>query len=181
MILPAVSVLASRVNNPNMKDSHKLDKVFAYLNCTKDVVVKYKCDVDINLEAYIDASWATHKDCKSRTGVILMMCGAAIGGWSYKQKMVTRHSTEAEIVALTDGLSEVIWSKRWLNEQGHSVGKIRVYQDNEAVLKLMKSDRRTHQRTKHLDARYSPHGCEFNDKTINGEILYVFVGLCYWK
>ena len=83
-----------------------------------------------------------------------MMCGAAIDGWSYKQMMVTRHSKEAEIVGLTDGLSEVIWSKKWLNEQGHSVSKIRVYQDNEAVLKLMKSDRRTHQRTKHLDARY---------------------------
>ena len=34
------------------------------------------------------------------------------------------------------------------------IGKVRVHQDNEAVLKLMKSDRRTHQRTKHLDARY---------------------------
>ena len=153
-ILTAVSVLASKVNKATEEDKSRLNKIFAYLNYTKDELVKFKCDVDVNLQAYVDASWAVHKDCKSRTGVVLMMSGAAVGGWSYKQKIVTKHSTEAEIVGLTDGLSEVVWGKRWLMKQGYNLNRVKVYQDNDAVIKLMRSDRRTHQRTKHLDVRY---------------------------
>ena len=83
-----------------------------------------------------------------------MIGGAAVGGWSYKQKMVTRHSTESEIVGLTDGLSEVVWSKKWLEKSGYDQGPVDVWQDNEAVTKLIGSERRTHQRTKHIDARF---------------------------
>ena len=153
-ILPAISFLASRVNKANKKDKSKLDKIFAYLNETKYELIKYKCNSKVELSSFIDASWATHEDCKGRSGIILMMAGAAVGGWSYKQKMVTRNSTESEIVALTDGLSEVVWAKKWLGGQGYSMRPIKVYQDNEAVIKLIASERRTHQRTKHIDARY---------------------------
>ena len=154
VVLTAISFLASRVNKANQKDKSKLNKIFAYLNETKYQLTKYKCNTKVELQSFIDASWATHEDCKGRTGVILTMGGAAIGGWSYKQRMVTRNSTESEIVALTDGLSEVVWAKKWLTSQGYVLGAINVYQDNQAVIELIASERRTHQRTKHIDARY---------------------------
>ncbi|CAN0444816.1 unnamed protein product, partial [Ectocarpus fasciculatus] len=103
---------------------------------------------------YIDASWATHDDGHGRTGIVIMIADCAVASWTSKQKMVTRSSTESEIVALSDGITQVMWFKLWMGEEGHSVAPIKVYQDNEAVLKLMRSPRRTNQRTKHLDVRF---------------------------
>ena len=102
----------------------------------------------------MDASWAVHDDCHGCTGIVLMLAGCAVAAWSYKQKMVTRSFTESEIVALSDALSRIIWFRRWIKAQGLDIPSTTVYQDNEAVIKLMRDERRTHQRTKHLDARY---------------------------
>ena len=46
---------------------------------------------------------------------------------------MTRSSTEAEIVALSDGITQVMWFKLWMGEQGHQVAPVSVHQDNEAV------------------------------------------------
>jgi hypothetical protein len=62
---------------------------------------------------YIDASFGVHADGTSRTGVVLMLAGAIVGAWSGKQKLVTKSSTEAEIVGLSDGLSHVLWQESY--------------------------------------------------------------------
>ena len=167
MCLPAVSVLASKVKKATGQDRGRLDRVFYYLFATKDMVMKFKCGGSISFEAFVDASWAVHDDCHGRTGLVLMMAGCAIGAWSYKQKMVTRSSTESEIVAMSDTLSEVLWFRHWLIDQGHALAPTVLYEDNEAVVKLMKEERRTHQRTKHLSARLF----HARDIELNGEIL----------
>lgn len=154
MTLTAISVLASRVQIATQQDRDKLDRVFSYLSSSRDVVMKFKCGGAVDFEVFVDASWATHMDGHGRTGIVIIMAGCAIAAWTSKQKMVTRSSTEAEIVALSDALSHVMWLRRWLLAQGHVIGATTIYQDNEAVMKLMRSDRRTHQRTKHLDVRY---------------------------
>lgn len=40
--------------------------------------------------------------------IVLMMAGCAVAAWSFKQNMVARSSTESEIVALSDGLTQVL-------------------------------------------------------------------------
>lgn len=167
MCLPAISVLASKVYKATEQDRGRLDRIFHYLNATKDMVMKFKCGGKVSFEAYVDASWAVHDDCHGRTGLVLMMAGCAIGAWSYKQKMVTRSSTESEIVALSDALSEIIWFRKWLTAQGFELPPTPIHEDNEAVIKLMREERRTHQRTKHLDARYF----YARDLELSGEIM----------
>ena len=46
----------------------------------------------------IDASFAVHLDCKSHTGVYVTLNHGSILYISAKQKINTKHSTEAEIV-----------------------------------------------------------------------------------
>ena len=68
--------------------------------------------------------------------------------------MVTKDSTEAELVALSDAVSEILWMRHLLLAQGYNIGATTLYQDNQAVIDLMRSERRTKQRTKHLNVRY---------------------------
>jgi len=151
--LTAVSVLASRVKCATRRDRDRLDRIFHYLHTTRDMVMCFKCGGVVEFAAYVDASWAVHDDCHGRTGIVLIMAGCAIGAWSYKQKMVTLSSTESEIVALADAMKEILWFRNWLLAQGHALGPTVVYEDNEALLKLMRAERGTHQRTRHLSAR----------------------------
>jgi hypothetical protein len=152
--MTAVSVLASRVNAPTKADLQKLDRVFGYLESNRDMLLRFKRGGKVDFAANIDASWATHDDGHGRTGIVLMMAGCAVAAWSFKQKMVTRSSTESEIVALSDGLTQVLWLHHMLTAQGYDLPSTVVYQDNSAVMELMKRPRSTHQRTKHLDVRY---------------------------
>ncbi len=69
-------------------------------------------------KCYIDASHAVHHDRTSRSGVVIMLAGAIIGACSGKQKLVLKSSTETELVALSDGLSHVLWVLLCLEGQG---------------------------------------------------------------
>ena len=152
--LCAVSHLASRVAESTQNDALKLGRVLNYLQSTKAKKVIFKRGGEVSLEAYIDASFGVHADGRSRTGVALMMSGVCVGAWSSKQKLTTKSSTEAEIVALSDGLPHVLWMRELVLAQGHVLAPTRVHQDNQGVLAIMKQGRRPKHRTKHLNIRH---------------------------
>jgi hypothetical protein len=52
-----------------------------------------RCGGTINFEAFIDASFGLHADRTSCTGVVAMLVGTAIAGWSGKQKLVSKSSS----------------------------------------------------------------------------------------
>jgi hypothetical protein len=51
---------------------------------------------------------------KSVTGVIIMIGRATVYVKSGKQKIITRSSTESELVGLSDALSQVLWIRKFL-------------------------------------------------------------------
>ena len=118
-ILTAVSHLCSRVREPKEEDQKKLNRIFMYLFTTRDIVMKFKIGCDVELKTYIDASFGIHADGSSRTGVVLYMSGVGIAAWTSKQKLVTKSSTESEIVGLSDGCTMVLWAREWLISQGY--------------------------------------------------------------
>jgi hypothetical protein len=117
--------------------------------------MKFKIGCAVELEAYIDASFGTHMDGSSRTGIVLYMAGVVIAAWTCKQKLVTKSACESEIVALSDGCTMVLWAREWMIAQGYiNLGPTVIFQDNQGVLALMKNGRSAQQRTKHLNVRY---------------------------
>lgn len=124
----------------------------------------------VEMEAFIDASFGSHADGRSRTGVALMMGGAIVGAWSSKQKLNTKSSTESEIVGLSDGLSHVIWMREMLLAQGYDLPPTKVHQDNQGVLSIMREGRSPKHRTKHLNIRHF----FAKDRVESGDIV-----LCY--
>ena len=48
---------------------------------------------------------------------------------SCKQEIVTKSSTEAELVGLSDTASQGIHTRRFLMAQGYHIGSVKIYQD----------------------------------------------------
>ena len=63
---------------------------------------------------YADSSFGTHKDLKSHTGAIMPLGKGFIIPDSTKQKVNTRSSTRAELVAVDDKISKIVWIKQFL-------------------------------------------------------------------
>ena len=151
----AVSFLVTRVNKANDIDVQKLFRVCEYLNDTIDMCIKI-CKSSVSaprLESYIDAGFGNHADGKSHTGMIVKLNGNTISWKSVKQKIVSKDSTEAELIALSDRVRDVVWCKDFLIAQGVDVeSAVTTYQDNTSTMHLVSAVGKEH-RTKHLRVR----------------------------
>ena len=66
--------------------------------------------------------------------------GGGIAAGSVKQKLNVRSSTMAELVAVDDFLSKVLWVRSFLQEQGIDV-ESNVFQDNQSCILMGKKGR----------------------------------------
>jgi hypothetical protein len=84
------------------------------------------------VKACIDASYGIHQDSgKSHTGCALVLGDAGVfSARSSKQKIVTKSSTEAELVGLSDSAAQAIHLRNFIMGQGHVIGQIVIFQDN---------------------------------------------------
>ena len=55
---------------------------------------------------------------------------------SRKQKLASKSSTEAELTGVSDALSQGIWTRDFLVEQGYTVGPALLQQDNQSTIVL---------------------------------------------
>jgi hypothetical protein len=155
-ILFAVSYMSTKVQNPTVRDMEKLDHILKYLNGTKDLRMKYKPE-SLQLFSYIDASYALHNDAKGQTGIIITLGknGPPVFCKSRKQKLVSRSSTESELIALNEGLPEVMWAKQFMEDLGFQQKVITVFEDNQSSIILANKNKgATITRTKHIQVRF---------------------------
>ena len=96
------SYLCSKVNSPTSKNKEQLYKLLRYLNTTKDRGIIYKGGGELVPIVYADAAFMVHDDIRSRGAAIVMMCGGPIAAYSSKQTILTRSSTESELVNLDE-------------------------------------------------------------------------------
>ena len=153
-ILTAISFLAGRVNSPTEEDWEKLDRVYGYLSVKSASGVKFSGGADIDVECYADAAFMAHDDCKSRTGGCVRVCGGVVATVSTRQKIVTKSSTESELVALCQMATVTLNCRAFLEAQGIPLKTSKVYQDNKSVLDLMRAGKPTSSNTKHIKMRY---------------------------
>jgi ABC-type transport system involved in Fe-S cluster assembly fused permease/ATPase subunit len=106
------------------------------------------------LKAYVNASFRVYEDGKSITGAVIMLGNATIYVKSGKKKIVTRPSTESELVGISDSLSQVLWTREYLTFAGLNMGPALMYQDNMSTIFLAKKGRSTSERSRHIKIRY---------------------------
>jgi hypothetical protein len=108
----------------------RLDRVVGYLRETEDKVLMLNIK-DMRLKAYFDALWACHSDLKGHNGFPLI-CK------SKKQKVVSRSSTEAELIAVFEGLDFLLYIRRLHEFFGYLSDEqpIVIHQDNTSAMTL---------------------------------------------
>ena len=79
----------------------------------------------------------------------------AIYSGSWKQRLVSRSSTESELIRVYDVLPQVLWTRQFLEEQGHLDTTTVAYQDNTSSILLERNGRSSSTKhTKHMHIRY---------------------------
>ena len=153
-IQPTIAFLCMRVQKPMEEDWYKLIRMMKYLHGTQEYCLILKADSLSVVKWYADAAFAVHQDMKSHSGIMMTMGKGAVISSSRKQKLNTRSSTEAELVAADDALTSIMWTKLFLQEQGYNL-KVILNQDNMSTIQLQKNGKASsHQRTRHIDIRF---------------------------
>lgn len=156
-IIQAVTYLATRITHCNRVDRDKLIRVYKYLNNTRDYELVLSPD-DLHLRCYADASYATHADAKSHSGAVLVLGTnrtATLYVRSAKQKLVSRSSTEAELIALHDVVPQVLWMRQLLGDLGFPcAGPTTIFQDNKSTIIIGNKGNANKGKSKHIDVRY---------------------------
>ena len=111
---------------------------------------------NMEVKTYIDAAYGVHTSSgKSHTGCAVVLGeGGPVYNKSTKQKIVTKSSTEAELVALSDSVSQSIHMRNFLIAQGYAMGPVSVYQDNMSCMAIVKKGGPCSERSRHINIRY---------------------------
>ena len=104
----AIAFLSTRVKMPDSDDYKKLGRMIKYMRSTKDLVLTLSADPTQIIQRWIDGSYAVHPDMRGHTGAAMTMGAGVIYGSSTKQRLNTRSSTEAELVAVDDLMPPVL-------------------------------------------------------------------------
>lgn len=151
----SVGFLSTRVKAPDTDDWKKLRRVVQYLRSTREMPLTLEADESRIVKWWVDSSFAVHQDMRSHSGGAMSLGGGVAFGGSTKQKINTRSSTEAELVAANDFMPQILWTRYFLQAQGYEVSDNVLFQDNQSAMLLETHGRgSSSKRTRHINVRY---------------------------
>lgn len=144
-------------------------RILKYLYLTKGLKLTYRKDnkADI-LDCMVDADWAGDFVYRiSTSGYVIRFFGNTIYWKSRKQGSVTKSSTHAEYVSLSEAVTEVNLIRNMLNEAFNiRLSKpVKVYEDNSGALSIAKYGNFS-KNSRHIEVQYH----FVNDNYVRGKI-----------
>ena len=88
---------------------------------TRNDVLMLEADDTETLTWHVDEACAVDPDMKSHKGATFTLGKGAIISDLTKQKVNSRSSTKAELVASDDKIAKVSWTKRFIESQGFKI------------------------------------------------------------
>jgi hypothetical protein len=152
-ILINVNRLCTKVIAPTVSDRNKLDRIFGYLNDNPNLGFVYNGGGNLDLAAFGDAAFMIWDDVVSQTGSLGMLNGGPVWARSVKQKIRAKNTCESETVAAVDTTENLVPVIELIKDFGMTVDRVPLYQDNKAVIEIVKSGKPASQRTKHFALR----------------------------
>jgi hypothetical protein len=163
----AIAFLSRRTSAPDIDDYRKLTRVMRYLQAHLGIKLTLSADGSGVVQWWVDAAYGVHHDMKSHTGGTLSMGKGSVYSYSSAQKLVSRSSTEAEVIGVDDLMPQMMWTGYFLKEQGIAVVDTVLYQDNMSSMLLEKNGRASSgKRTRHIDIRFY----FVKDRVANGDL-----------
>jgi len=152
----AVSKLAQFMSDPYEEHQSALMRILRYLKGTKHYKLRIGGTTERKgLITYTDADWATDTDDrKSQLGYVIKYDDSAIAWRTKKQSTVALSTTEAELYALSAAVQESLWIKHFMNNLGFDIQKVKVYEDNNGVISIVKNNKKDG-RTKHIEIKHN--------------------------
>ena len=129
--------------------------LMSYLKGTQDMVLTLEEDNLNMMRWFVDGSHIVRPDCRGCTGAGLTLVKGSAFSKNTKEKINSKSSTETELIASDDVLSQVLWSNYFMRAQGWTMNQTIVYQDNKSAMLLESNGQlSSSQRTKHINVRY---------------------------
>jgi hypothetical protein len=153
-IIKEVAWLATKSSGPTRAHMKKLQKILNYVKNTLNYGLIFDGDGDA-VEVYADASFGVHHDTSGHTGIVIKLFGSVVLAKSLKQRIITKSSTESELVALDDATTHLPWIFEFLEELRINVDPTAIaYQDNKSTMTLATNGAGAFKRNKHILNRY---------------------------
>ncbi|GBN81848.1 Retrovirus-related Pol polyprotein from transposon RE1 [Araneus ventricosus] len=115
-IMFAVNFLSQFNNNPTFTHWSLLCQVFHYVPNSPNYAMDLSRSKSFTLTAYADASWAADKmDRKSISGYVIFLGDVPVSWSTSKQKCTALSSMEAEYIAVSEAVKEIVWLNRIMN------------------------------------------------------------------
>jgi len=149
----AVSAVSQHNTNPGETHWTAVRRIFRYLSGTRNLGLNYGSGP---CGGYTDADWGAGEDRRSIGGYVFMINGGAVSWTSKKQHSVALSSTEAEYMALTQGVKEGLWLRELQGDLGafrHQEEIKKIQCDNQGAIALTRNPE-YHARTKHIDIQF---------------------------
>ena len=166
-----ISELCKRVKAPTVEDDKKLDRLICYLRATRDVPLRLGCTMPLKVTVSIDAAFANREEMKSTSGMCVTLGVGNFISSSKVQKLNSKSSTEAEIIAVSDGMNVPLWLADFIVHQGHKAQPVQLEQDNQSCITLLTKGRSTAETTRFIAIRKF----WISDYIRNGAINIVYV------
>jgi hypothetical protein len=113
-------------------------RVLKYLNVNRDERLVLVPDSDLGVLGYVEASLCTRDvDAKGHTGLIVCVGGVPVLFQSSKHKIVTKDSTESELVGVSDKHLTVVQCYDFMSEQGYGEIVPIILQENTSTISLI--------------------------------------------
>jgi len=134
----SVNKLAQFTHNPKLKHWTAVKQIFWYLKGTRAHILTYSRSNNLlspKINIYCNADWASDADQKSVSRNVITMAGGAVSWSSKKQAMIALSTTEAEYIAATHVVKQVLWHQSLFHElQFLLLMTSTIFSDNQATI-----------------------------------------------
>jgi hypothetical protein len=121
----SVGYLSRFAEAPTEAHWEAMERVVQYLDLTKSLGIQYRGAVPnpLSLTGYVDATWVGKRGLdplsRSTSGYCFFFGGGLVSWKSAVQRRPALSSTDAEVIAASEGAREAVWLRHVLAELGH--------------------------------------------------------------
>ena len=174
ILFPTV-ILASRCSTHLEVDYNRLIKILKYLYGSMEKGLSYNNKGEIAPRMFVDAGFQTHGDAKGHTGFVIFpdLLSGGILFRSKKQSTVSQSSAEAELIALSEAVTYLVWVINIYAEFGIFSRPVEVFEDNKSTIAMAMDKQVAFKgRSKFIDRKFF----SVYEHIDNGDIKLAYVG-----